>query len=108
MKNIKRSVFSLVSLFIVLLVGLAFAVDTDQDGMSDLYEDFFGLNYTNSADAAENYDCANDQIMRPILGENRVTHDNWVFERKPGRSVTYGKQNETQAPTGVEAQPLLG
>jgi hypothetical protein len=33
-------------------IGLAFAVDTDNDGMSDLYEEFFQLNPTNSADSS--------------------------------------------------------
>ena len=34
----------------------ALCVDTDHDGMGDLYEDFFNLNPTNSADAAEDLD----------------------------------------------------
>ncbi len=37
-------------------VGFAVAVDSDNDGMSDLYEQFFKLNATNAMDAAENYD----------------------------------------------------
>ena len=43
---------------LTLLVGIvmAFAVDTDNDGMSDVYENFFKLNPTNDTDAAENYD----------------------------------------------------
>jgi hypothetical protein len=53
-------------------------------------------------------DCANDQIMRPIFAENRVTHHNWVSNWKPGRSVTYGKHNEGQTPDGVEAQTVPG
>ena len=52
--------------------------------------------------------CANDQIMRPIFAKNRVTHNNWVSSWKPGRSVTYGKQNERQTPVGVEAKTLFG
>ncbi|MBN2162432.1 MAG: hypothetical protein JW713_05775 [Pontiellaceae bacterium] len=34
----------------------ALCVDTDHDGMGDLYEEFFNLNPTNSADAAEDLD----------------------------------------------------
>ena len=40
----------------LLCVGLAVAIDTDNDGMSDIYENLFGLNITNAVDAAENYD----------------------------------------------------
>jgi len=38
--------------------------DTDRDGMSDAFEDFFGLSSTNATDAARNYDAdllANEQ-----------------------------------------------
>ncbi len=45
--------------FIIALamgIGFAFAIDTDNDGMSDLYENFFQLNPTNSVDALENPD----------------------------------------------------
>lgn len=49
------------SLAVMCLIGLGWAqqneiVDSDNDGMSDAYELFFGLNPTNSA-------CANDQIL---------------------------------------------
>ena len=37
-------------------VGLAVAVDSDNDGMSDLYENFFKLNATNATDAVQNHD----------------------------------------------------
>ena len=37
-------------------IGFSFAIDTDNDGMSDLYENFFQLNPTNSVDALVNPD----------------------------------------------------
>jgi hypothetical protein len=40
----------------VIGVSISFAIDSDNDGMSDLYEGFFKLNPTNAVDAAENYD----------------------------------------------------
>ncbi|MDF7801465.1 hypothetical protein P4C99_18455, partial [Pontiellaceae bacterium B1224] len=46
-------------LFVIAIfagIGFAFAVDTDNDGMSDLYEEFFKLDPTSSTDATENYD----------------------------------------------------
>ncbi|MDF7808818.1 lectin-like protein [Pontiellaceae bacterium B12219] len=44
----------------IIGVSISFAIDSDNDGMSDLYESFFRLNATNSTDAAENYD--SDQL----------------------------------------------
>lgn len=44
---------------LVVAVAAVLAVDSDNDGMSDLYESFFGLNVTNSLDATENYDTDN-------------------------------------------------
>ena len=41
-------------LFVISLivgVSVSFAIDTDNDGMSDLYENFFKLNATNNTDA---------------------------------------------------------
>lgn len=40
----------------LVLISLSSPTDTDSDGMSDEYENFFGLNYTNAADAQLNYD----------------------------------------------------
>lgn len=40
----------------VVGIGISFAIDSDNDGMSDLYENFFKLSPTNSQDAAEKYD----------------------------------------------------
>jgi len=52
----RQRVFSFVFTSIVFLLGIAFAADSDNDGMSDLYENFFTLNPTNSADATQNLD----------------------------------------------------
>lgn len=43
-------------LCVILLSFLVRAADTDEDGMSDEYEDTFSLNKTNAADASEDYD----------------------------------------------------
>jgi hypothetical protein len=69
---------------------------------------FIGIGIYFSRQQLYNITCANDQIMRPIFAENRVTHHNWVSNWKPGRSVTYGKHNEGQTPDGVEAQTVPG
>lgn len=58
------------------LLGIAFAVDTDNDGMSDLYENFFKLNSTNSNDAVENYDSDSlDNLQESMLWTDPLTGD---------------------------------
>jgi len=37
-------------------IGIAFAIDSDNDGMSDLYETFFKLNASDASDALLNFD----------------------------------------------------
>lgn len=74
MKYVKKPLFSLVFLFVAVLVGIAFAVDSDNDGMSDLYEEFFNLNPTNSVDAAYDYD--SDSLTN--LTESLLWTDPWV------------------------------
>lgn len=73
MKNFKNRLFSLVILFVAVLVGIAFAVDSDNDGMSDIYEEFFNLNSTNSVDAAYDYD--SDSLTNLI--ESLLWTDPW-------------------------------
>ncbi len=51
MKKENRILYRVGALLLVCLALAAFAVDTDTDGMTDDYEQFFGLNYTNAADA---------------------------------------------------------
>lgn len=51
-----KSFQSMLVITLVAGLGIAFAVDTDNDGMSDLYENFFQLNPTNAADALQNFD----------------------------------------------------
>ncbi|MCF7863261.1 MAG: hypothetical protein K9L89_00545, partial [Kiritimatiellales bacterium] len=49
--------FQLFFIFVLIVgIGIVLAVDTDNDGMSDQYENFFKLNPTNSMDALENHD----------------------------------------------------
>ena len=59
------------SIFIIALalgIGISFAVDTDNDGMSDLYENLFQLNPTNSTDAVLDYDAdLLDNLAESIL-----------------------------------------
>lgn len=55
-----------------VLIVVASPGDTDEDGMSDDYETFFGLNYTNAADASQNNDddtllnLAESSLYRPV------------------------------------------
>ncbi|HKL21121.1 MAG TPA: hypothetical protein VJ904_04905, partial [Tichowtungia sp.] len=53
----KTKSFQILFLLTLLIgIGAAIATDNDNDGMIDLYENFFRLNPTNSTDTAENYD----------------------------------------------------
>lgn len=51
--------FVVLGLVVVLGVGVALAIDTDNDGMSDEFESFFGLNPAV---------CAKDRIMSEVVG----------------------------------------
>ena len=51
-------------------------IDSDHDGMSDLYEYFFCLNPTNSADSSENYDV--DTLVN--FAESVLFTDPWVAD----------------------------
>jgi hypothetical protein len=51
-----KSFQMLVVVALIVGGGIAFAVDTDNDGMSDAYEAFFKLNATNALDATEDPD----------------------------------------------------
>ncbi len=55
----------------LVMIALADPVDSDSDGMPDIYEQFFGLNPTNAADAGLNYD--SDTLDN--LGESVVWTD---------------------------------
>ena len=125
MKKEKRILYPVAALLLGGLALIALATD-GTDTISEAYKQFFGLTSTNTvldldSDSLNNLQesvlwtdpfiadtCANDQIMRPIFAENRVTHHNWVSNWKPGRSVTYDKQNERRTPAGVEAQTVPG
>jgi len=65
-------------MFLIGILGagvafIAYAVDSDFDGMSDSYESLFTLNVTNAADAAEEYD--GDTLVN--LSEFQKSTDPW-------------------------------
>ncbi|MFC1461126.1 thrombospondin type 3 repeat-containing protein [Verrucomicrobiota bacterium] len=56
MSHLSRRVCAAGAILCLCCLVVALATDTDNDGMSDAYELFYGLNPTNAADADLNYD----------------------------------------------------
>jgi len=69
----RGKVLALLAAFFWMAVLIAWAVDTDSDGMSDEYENLFRLDPTNAADAALNYD--DDSLVNS--NEAAVSTDPW-------------------------------
>ncbi|MDF7800532.1 hypothetical protein P4C99_13725, partial [Pontiellaceae bacterium B1224] len=61
----------LFAIALVIGVGISFGIDSDNDGMSDVYEKFFQLDSDDAADGAANYD--EDQLNN--LQESQIWTD---------------------------------
>ncbi len=74
---LRTKLFQLIfSIALILGITIAFAIDSDNDGMSDLYEKFFKLDATDASDAAAHYD--GDELSN--LEEFAAWTDPWVAD----------------------------
>ncbi|NQU38769.1 MAG: hypothetical protein HQ523_02335 [Lentisphaerae bacterium] len=66
----------LLSAAVIVSIVVASGTDTDMDGIPDSWEEFFGLNPTNSSDASANYDA--DALSN--LEEYQLLTDPWTSD----------------------------